>query len=230
MEKYGYIYLTTNLINNKIYVGQRKSDKFIKAYYGSGVYFKKALKKYGKENFKVELITWSNNKEQSNMFEIFWIKTFDATNPEIGYNLCNGGRGTSGYKLSDETKNKLSEINSGDKHPKYGTHHSEETRKKISESNKGQKLSEEQKKKLSESHKGYIMPQEQKNNISKAHKGKIKTEEHLKNWSESRKGHLTSEYQKMKVSESNKTRIISDETKKKKSESMKKMWLLKKQK
>ncbi len=47
---YGYIYLTTNLINKKKYVGQHKSSKFDERYKGSGKLIKKAFKKYGKEN------------------------------------------------------------------------------------------------------------------------------------------------------------------------------------
>ena len=52
----GYIYKTTNLINGKIYIGQHKSSSFDTNYYGSGKLLIKALKKYGKENFKIELI------------------------------------------------------------------------------------------------------------------------------------------------------------------------------
>ena len=53
---YGYIYKTTNLINGKIYIGQHKSNLFDSQYKGSGVILRKAFAKYGKENFKVEII------------------------------------------------------------------------------------------------------------------------------------------------------------------------------
>lgn len=51
---YGYIYKTTNLINNKIYIGQHKvkEEKIDNSYYGSGKLIIQAIKKYGKENFK----------------------------------------------------------------------------------------------------------------------------------------------------------------------------------
>ena len=53
---YGYIYKTTNLLNSKIYVGQKKSNIFLEEkYLGSGVRLNSAIKSYGKENFTVEL-------------------------------------------------------------------------------------------------------------------------------------------------------------------------------
>jgi len=53
-----------------------------------------------------------------------------------------------GIKLSEETKRKLSEINSGEKHPKFGTHHSEETRRKIGDAQRGRKFSGERVEKM----------------------------------------------------------------------------------
>jgi hypothetical protein len=45
----GIIYLTTNQINGKIYIGQTSINKH--GYIGSGKLLKKAIKKYGKNNF-----------------------------------------------------------------------------------------------------------------------------------------------------------------------------------
>lgn len=61
---YGYIYLTTNLINNKKYIGRHKSPIKDNSYYGSGKIIKEALKKYGKENFSVEILEECNTKEE----------------------------------------------------------------------------------------------------------------------------------------------------------------------
>ena len=52
----GYIYKTTNLINNKIYIGKRQKQKFDAGYIGSGKKLKSAIKHYGKNNFKCEII------------------------------------------------------------------------------------------------------------------------------------------------------------------------------
>lgn len=54
---YGYIYLTTNLVNGKIYIGRKKSSIFLSTkYLGSGRVLKQAIKKYGKINFSVLLL------------------------------------------------------------------------------------------------------------------------------------------------------------------------------
>ena len=54
---YGYIYKTTNIVNGKIYIGQKKSKIFLSnKYLGSGKRLHEAIQKYGKDNFKVELI------------------------------------------------------------------------------------------------------------------------------------------------------------------------------
>ena len=56
------IYKTTNLINSKIYVGQDSKNNY--NYLGSGIIIKKAIKKYGKENFKKEIIEYCNDKQK----------------------------------------------------------------------------------------------------------------------------------------------------------------------
>ena len=88
---YGYIYKTTNMLNNKIYIGQHKGTIFDPYYYGSGSRFRTALKKYGKENFKCELLEKCDTPELLNEREVYWIEFYQATNPLIGYNLAKGG-------------------------------------------------------------------------------------------------------------------------------------------
>ena len=62
---YGYIYKTINLINNKMYIGKHRATIFEpNRYIGSGPILMKAIKKYGKENFKCELIEWCETKQQ----------------------------------------------------------------------------------------------------------------------------------------------------------------------
>ena len=55
------IYKTTNLINNKIYIGQDSRNN--PYYYGSGTIITLAIKKYGKNNFKKEILETCNNKK-----------------------------------------------------------------------------------------------------------------------------------------------------------------------
>ena len=93
---YGYIYKTTNLTNNKIYIGQKKSNIFLEEkYLGSGKRLKQAIKKYGKENFKVELLDYADSYEDINNKEAYYINYYNSQDPNIGYNLVPGGLGRS---------------------------------------------------------------------------------------------------------------------------------------
>ena len=68
------IYKTTNLINGKIYIGQdSKNDP---KYIGSGYLLIKSIKKYGKNNFKKEILEICQNKFDLNIREIFWINFY----------------------------------------------------------------------------------------------------------------------------------------------------------
>lgn len=125
------IYKITNSINGKIYIGQDSKNN--PDYYGSGTYLKRAINKYGKENFKKEIIEDNiSNKQILNEREIYWIGKLDSRNPEIGYNLTIGGEGTNGYIFTKEDKEKISNAVSGENNGMFGKHHTEKTRKKIS--------------------------------------------------------------------------------------------------
>ena len=90
---YGYIYKTTNLVNGKIYIGQKKSDVFLgDKYLGSGKILKMAIEKYGKENFSVELLHESLNKLDLDAMEICYIYNYRDMGYSM-YNIANGGNG-----------------------------------------------------------------------------------------------------------------------------------------
>ena len=91
---YGYIYKTTDLNTNKIYVGKKVSKKFLGInYVGSGLIISNIKQKLLKENisletrFVVDMIDSAETKDELNEKEIFWIAELDARNPNIGYNL-----------------------------------------------------------------------------------------------------------------------------------------------
>jgi group I intron endonuclease len=88
---YGYIYKTTNLINGRIYIGQKKAKIFCPTYYGSGTILNDALKKYGKENFKIEVLCWAKSKAELDSFEIEQISKYSLN--ENLYNITKGGTG-----------------------------------------------------------------------------------------------------------------------------------------
>lgn len=108
---YGYIYKTINLVNGKIYIGQKHSDKFLgNEYLGSGLLLKRAIKKYGKENFNVELLEECNSKILLNEREIYWIDYY-AKCSDCCYNLSKGGQGGNlgnvvNIKISNVLKNR----------------------------------------------------------------------------------------------------------------------------
>src|SRR5574343_903436 len=94
-----HIYKTTNLVNGKFYIGQEK--RFNPSYLGSGFILLKAIKKYGIENFRKEIIEDNiNDKITLDEREIYWIKKLEARNHRIGYNVAKGGQG--GDFLSQE--------------------------------------------------------------------------------------------------------------------------------
>jgi hypothetical protein len=64
-----------------------------------------------------------------------------------------------GIHLSEETKQKLSDLNAGKNHPNYGKHLSEETKQKISEANKNRQRTPEWRENLSKSHIGQVSHQ-----------------------------------------------------------------------
>jgi group I intron endonuclease len=161
METYGYIYITTNKINGKRYIGKHNHSKWDYSYYGSGKHLGHAIKKYGIENFTCFPLRWAWSKDELNKLEIEYIAHYK---PE--YNLTKGGDGGSakGRKFSEEHKQKIKKAHKG-KTPwnKGKTNiYSEETKQKLSEVhkgktpwNKGKKLSAETKLKISEIRKQY---------------------------------------------------------------------------
>lgn len=99
----GYIYKITNDINNKIYIGKTLSpiEKRFKEHCSDA--FKDrcekrplydAIKKYGIEHFKIELVEEVNLNEISEK-EIYWINFYDTY--KNGYNATKGGDGKQLY-------------------------------------------------------------------------------------------------------------------------------------
>lgn len=89
---YGYIYKTTNLDTGLIYIGQKKSDKFLaNRYLGSGKKLKSSIKSHGRDRFEVELLEECESYDELNDREIYWISKYNSTDPSIGYNISLGG-------------------------------------------------------------------------------------------------------------------------------------------
>lgn len=210
MSNYGYVYMTTNLIDGKRYIGVDKWDNFSSYYLGSGVHLRRAIKKYGKENFKKEIICECQTIEELFEKEIYYIDLYDAVKSDQFYNLQEGGIGGSikGRKWSEESKEKLDRT--GENNPRFGKEVSLETREKISRANKGFKLSEKTKARISEANKGENNP----------FYGKSHSEETRKKISDKRIEWSKNEENKQKLSSINKGKKFSEEHKEKIRQSM----------
>ena len=174
------IYKITNLINNKVYIGQTRQDihkRFIQHCscanrthpYKSKLH--EAIRKYGKDNFNIECIDIANNLDELNEKEIFWIKYYNSLDINFGYNITSGGGGTPDYHHSEEIKRIISEKGRGIKR-------SEQVRKNMSEAQKKVKhkpASEQTKLKMSLSRTGHKTSDETRQKISNSNKGKIRT-------------------------------------------------------
>lgn len=117
---YGFIYITTNHINGKKYIGQKKYDKYghWENYLGSGIYLTRAIEKYGVENFSKEIIEECESKELLNERETHWISFYNAVDSDDFYNIASGGDGgntISGYNDEQLKKycQKLSKVRKG---------------------------------------------------------------------------------------------------------------------
>lgn len=104
-----FVYITTNLVNGKRYIGLCSTGR--KNYLGSGVLLKKAIAKYGIENFKREILEICENKEDLRLAEIKWIEEFGAVESDQFYNLDKGGHG-GGEPNSNRVKEYWSKLDS----------------------------------------------------------------------------------------------------------------------
>lgn len=106
--KTGIIYIIRNKINSKVYIGQTTSDvatrfhQHLKKSTISTRHYKiyNAIKKYGKENFFIEILEENVPIDQLNQREIFYIEKYDSF--ENGYNSSKGGDGRVINKDYDE--------------------------------------------------------------------------------------------------------------------------------
>lgn len=185
IHKHYIIYQTTNLVNGKIYIGCHATNKLNDNYLGSGVILLDAVKKYGRQNFKREILFEFDNKDS--MLQ----KERELVNDEfIGrndtYNVGIGGAWDSrlkpnlgiklkGMKRSEETKNKMiGQIPVKDVDGNSFKVTKDDPRYiggKLVHTSKGMKRTTEDRKKISDSCIGIVRSEETKNKIREAFSG-----------------------------------------------------------
>jgi len=118
-KKYNIVYITTNLINRKQYVGDHSTDNLNDKYLGSGKLIGKAIKKYGKENFTREILEECRTKSAAFQLQEKYIKKFNTQVPN-GYNLNkSGGSYPSIFGDEDRLKEYLENINNSRYFPDF---------------------------------------------------------------------------------------------------------------
>ena len=90
----GYIYITTNKLDNMQYIGKHLATVFEpEKYLGSNKYLQAAIKKQGRHNFDCKLLQECFTEDELNCAEKAWIKRYDAVNSPLFYNIAEGGEG-----------------------------------------------------------------------------------------------------------------------------------------
>lgn len=143
MEKTWTVYMHTNKINNKVYVGI--TSQKVKYRWGKNgeqylhkensrykqPKFANAIMKYGWDNFEHIIFAEGLTHDEACKAESLLIRIWDSVNN--GYNVTFGGEGCVGLVHSEETKRKISASTKGEKNHFYGGHHTEESKMLISE-------------------------------------------------------------------------------------------------
>jgi len=180
-------YITTNLLNGKQYIGMHSTNNINDSYLGTGKLILRAIKKYGRRNFKRDILFVLKDKRKAFDNEVDLIKEYNTVTPN-GYNISPSGGFGLNHVISEETRQKMSKSRIG-KSPwnrdKKLLPLSKEHKRKISEAGKGKnnymygkKHSKETKNKMSESkmghtpwNKGIETLEEVKKKLSKSHQG-----------------------------------------------------------
>ena len=199
------IYILTNKFNGKQYIGKdvnlpRRANDHLKGWAKNCPAIHAAIKKYGADNFSLEIIRYPGISHEALYSIEQWKIRQLTTKAPYGYNLTDGGAGSYGREVSIESREKQSKSLTGYKH-------SPEARANMAKAQKGRKHSPEARANMAKAMKGKKRSPEACANISRSKIGNIP-------WNKGKTG-IYSEETLKKISEASKGRIHSKETRKK---------------
>lgn len=163
-KKYHYIYKTTNIINDKFYIGMHSTDNLSDGYLGSGKRLWFSINYHGKENHKIEILEFCDDRESLKNREKEIVNK-ELINEKLCMNLQLGG---GGGILNEEHHEKMKKASSIYQKEKWKDQNYREKIKKVISENfkkghigrvkydlfKGKKHTEETKLKISNTKKG----------------------------------------------------------------------------
>lgn len=175
------LYLLTNTVNGKVYVG-KTVRKNLNAYLSVKRWQAKngnpgrmpvvnAIAKYGWDKFEVRELCRCADSDTLNAIEKQWIKDLDARNPEKGYNVCEGGGlGRLGLKNSKDHNQKIGAANKGRKPKGYvrTEKHRQQIRDRMQGNNRGVKFTKDSALRLAAS----LTPEQRKAKSVKMHEAR----------------------------------------------------------
>jgi hypothetical protein len=177
MKQIHCVYITTNLINGKQYIGDHSTYKLDDAYMGSGKLIISAIQKYKKENFERKILETFDKKEEAFSAQEKYINEYNTLSPN-GYNISPKGGHQIKNSVSAISKEKMSIAKRKPRKPLSESH-----KENIKNSLKDKTLSEETKNKMKK-------PKSQKHceNIKRSQIGKILSSTHIENIRKARIG------------------------------------------
>ena len=165
-----------NDTNEVFYVGIGEEEKRAFSKKNRNKYWKNIINKVG---YSVNIIHKDIEWEDACKIEKLLIEKYGRKDLGLGnlVNMTDGGEGALGLIRSEETRQKMSEANKGERNPNFGKTPSEESRLKMSKAQKGRTFSEESRLKMSKAKKGKTHSEEVRQKISEGNKGKTYSEE-----------------------------------------------------
>ena len=111
-----FIYKISNDINDKVYIGQtiRPIEDRFRRHINDAInnildtHFARAIRKYGKENFHIEMIDRAETQDELNLKEQYWIRYFDSVNN--GYNETDALFKCGGNTYASKSKDEIDKI------------------------------------------------------------------------------------------------------------------------